>query len=224
MEPSQSNSLAISVEPRTHGVAPRIRAARCGGDAQGRLLRAFEIARTWAHSALAALSTLHHGSAASVWNAGPLRASFGAFRPRHARRVQLVWRAVVTRFERGFRHGAVRRPVVIDCFPSSHDRCGEGLLGNANHYGRLRLCPQLLHRSDREIAAVILHEIMHQRLGVDDQRHDVCVPDRKRRCYRENADRLVEHGRSDLAVRNIDNYVRFAMRISGSPHARPGRR
>jgi hypothetical protein len=184
-------------------------------------MRAFETARSWAIAALAAVHTASIGAAgARAWNSGALRRSFGPHRRRHAHRVKRVWKAVVARFELGFKHGARRRPVVIECFPSKHDRCNEGLLGNANLYGRLRLCPQLLQRDDATVAAVVLHEMMHQRIGVDDKRHESCVPDRKHRCYRENADRLVRHDRSDLAVRNIDNYVRFAMRVAKTSGAR----
>lgn len=199
----------------TAGVRPVIRAARCGRESQQRLQTAFETARAWAIAALAAVrSTSRSPSSSRAWNHGPLGRSFGRHRRQHARRVERVWSAVVARFEHGFKHGDRRKPVVIECFPEKHDRCNEGLLGNANIYGRLRLCPQLLHRDDATVAAVVLHEMMHQRIGVDDQRHSSCVPDRKQRCYRDNADRLVDEDRSDLAVRNIDNYVRFAMRVA----------
>lgn len=207
-----------AVHPRL-GLPPVIRAHRCGPQMQRKIAAAFELARTWARGALGAVDALRHGAARARWNAGPLRASFGRFQIKHARVVLRLWRGVVARFEHGFDHGGRRRAVVIECFPESHERCGEGLLGNANLFGRLRLCPQLLARSERAIAAVLLHEMMHQGLGVDDVRHSSCIPDRKQRCYRENADRLVRQGHDALAVRNIDNHVRFAMRLHGGGRA-----
>jgi len=125
-----------------------------------------------------------------------------------------VVRGVLDRFTRGYSKGGKTVPTTLACFPASYDRCRTGLLGNATIYGTLRFCPQLLERGVAEVAKVVLHEMLHQGLGVGDRRHENCQGS-KHRCYREGALALVESGGYDLAGRNIDNYVTL-MRLVGS--------
>ena len=125
-----------------------------------------------------------------------------------------VFRGLIRRFRRGYEIGGRRRPPTLACFPKSYGRCRTGLLGNASIFGTVRVCPQLFARGPSEVAAVVLHELMHQDLGVDDQRHGICTGS-KNRCYREGAIDLLRAGRFDLAVHNIDNFVRFARSV---PH------
>lgn len=154
-------------------------------------------------------------SRSQMWAHSPARALFGPFRVRHMKRAVRVFAEALRRLREGYRSGRARRPTTVECMPAS-GRCGKGLLGNASIYGRVRLCPRLLARGVDEIAAVVLHEVMHHRLGVGDQRHDDCVGDRKQRCYRDNAHALVAAERFDLASRNIDNFVLFARAIARS--------
>lgn len=126
-----------------------------------------------------------------------------------------VFDALVGRFTRGYDTDGRRVAATFACFPASYSRCRNGLLGNASVYGTVRLCPKLLSRSTTAVAAIVLHELMHQGLGVGDRRHEGCDGS-KNRCYRDNAHALVAAGRHDLAVRNIDNYVAFARRVAGA--------
>lgn len=197
---------------RPSGPRAPVVAGRCSATQRTTLMRAYADAYAMATAAARAVAALPSDAAArkAAWNRGPLRRIFGAYRGGNARRVAAVLTRLLGRFARGWPSGAGYRPVVLDCFPATYARCKRGLLGNASVPGRLRLCPELLARSRAEVAGVVLHELLHRGLGVGDQRHSSCRSDRKHRCYRDAGLGLAAQGRSDLAIRNIDNYVFLA--------------
>lgn len=75
----------------------------------------------------------------------------------------------------------------------------------------------------RRSGRVLLHEMLHQRLGVTNQQHHACGSRKDHSCYRGGALRLVEGGRDDLASRNNDNYVGFARAVAQIPARSGGR-
>ncbi len=193
-------------------VPPRI--ATCEPQARARIEAAYRKAYAWAAAAQSWLARLvAGGDIRSRWNRGVAGRLFGPFRAERLRRVVRVLGGLLRRFREGYVVNGRRVPPTIACFSTSYHRCGKGLLGNASIYGTIRLCPQLLRRSVDEVAAIVLHELMHQRLGVGDRQHESCEGS-KRRCYREGATDLVAAGRHDLALRNIDNFVAFARHIA----------
>lgn len=204
------------------GVMPTV--ATCDPAARSKLLSAYQIAGAWLRTAAAWLRrALGSSSARDAWERGALRRAFGPYSPMRARQVLRVIRGVLDRFERGFSHGDQRRPPVLACLPASYRRCRTGLLGNASIYGTLRFCPRLLSRDVTGVAKVVLHEMMHQGLGVGDQRHADCDGSRHR-CYRDGARALVAAGRYDLALRNIDNYVALVAHFGAARATSPGAR
>ncbi|MFV8752589.1 hypothetical protein ACNOYE_18735 [Nannocystaceae bacterium ST9] len=158
-----------------------------------------------------------------AWHDGPAPRFFGDFRADKVRKIVNVFSGVETRFREGFVDSTSIEAPRIECFGRDHGRCRQGLLANASIFGTIRVCPSLLERSTREVALVLLHEMLHQGLGVGDRRHPVCRSGKKRdmRCYREGAVRLVEEGRSDLALQNNDNYVGFALALANIPGEAP---
>lgn len=60
------------------------------------------------------------------------------------------------------------------------------------------MCPRLLDRSTQEVAKVLLHEMLHQGLGVGDRRHPACESRKQEdtRCYRESP--ASDHGDFDF--------------------------
>jgi hypothetical protein len=167
------------------------------------------------------------GELRTAWHRLATRAAFGSYEHGRAKHVVDVFAGALGRFRSGWKGAVGQRPIVLECFPDGHARCADGLLGNAAIAGRLRFCPQLLARSRSEIASVVLHELLHRGLGVNDQRHRSCRSDRKHRCYRD-AGLALASSRPDLAVRNIDNYVFFARvamaaRQPSAPGASAGR-
>ncbi len=194
-------------------LAPKV--ATCEAGTRAKLLGAYQMAFGWAQSTVAWLrQLLRSPSIRREWNAGVVGRLFGPFSVARARRVVSVARGVLDRFEHGFLREGRRLTTTLVCLPASYRRCGTGLLGNASIFGTLRFCPRLLDRDLAGIAKVVLHEMMHQGLGVGDRRHENCQGS-KHRCYREGADALVAAGRYDLAGRNIDNYVALMRHVGG---------
>lgn len=164
---------------------------------------------------------LPSGAQRIVWHKGPRPASFGGrllapanwFGPYSAMRLVTVARtfdSVVERFEKGYPIDGRFRPVRFECLPSSAAKCRSTVLANASVFGVARICPRLLAKPVASGGAVVLHELLHQALGVGDQRHQVCRRGNESRCYRAGALRLVSEGHTDVALRNNDNYVYFA--------------
>lgn len=200
--------------PTKGPMTPRI--ATCEPRSRAAIVGAYSQAYHWAVAARRWLVGLAgSGSVRAKWNASPAARLFGPFRPIRVKRVIRVFDGVVKRFQQGYEIDGRRVAPTIACFRASYSRCRTGLLGNASVFGTIRLCPQLLKRPIPEVAAIVLHELMHQALGVGDRRHESCEGS-KHRCYREGAGDLVASGRHDLAVRNIDNYVAFARRVAGA--------
>lgn len=203
-----------SEPPRPQRSGPRTpRVLGCTPAARDKLLAAYRLAFGWVRQAAQWL----RGFAASkqlarTWASSMLSRTLGPFSMRRVRRLVRLVRRLLDRFAHGFEERGGRRPTTLACLPASYHRCRTGLLGNASIYGTLRFCPRLLERDVTGVAKVVLHEMMHQRLGVDDQRHEECTGS-KDRCYRESARTLVASGRYDLAVRNIDNYVALIHQI-----------
>lgn len=199
---------APTIDPSTSGCSP----------SQVRKLRdAYVQAGFLARGALVYLRALENmclKGREQAWEAGPARAYFGRW---SGDKLQLVVRAfsrLGVRFEEGFRDTTSISAPRFECFPQDHSRCHRGLLANASIYGTVRVCPSLLKRPDGEVSAVILHEMLHQGLGIADQKHHACGSRKDHRCYRGGALRLVENGRVDLASRNTDNYVGFACAVA----------
>jgi hypothetical protein len=198
--------LSESRGPAPSGPRPP-KIASCDQATRSKLAAAYQTAFGWARATAAWLRQwIRSPALRREWNAGPVGRLFGPFSTARARRLWAVVRGVVDRFERGFEHDGRRMPTTLMCLPASYRRCSTGLLGNASIYGTLRFCPRLLEQDVPSVAKVVLHELMHQGLGVGDRRHEDCEGS-KHRCYREGARDLVEAGRYDLAGRNIDNYV-----------------
>jgi hypothetical protein len=193
-------------------IAPRI--STCAPAARAKILEAHGESYRWAEAARRwMLGLVTSGQARSRWTGSEAAKLFGPFSAPRVKHVAKVFIGLVRRFQSGYEIGGQHRAPTIGCFPASYGRCKTGLLGNASIFGTIRLCPRLIARPAAEVAAVVLHEMMHQGLGVGDRRHEMCEGS-KNRCYREGADALVGAGRHDLAIRNIDNYVAFARTIA----------
>lgn len=204
-----------------HRHVPLPRVVACDPQTRGKLVTAYRHAFEWTKAAARWLRRLLAADPARAWSMSALRKFFGPFSPSRLRRIVRVVRGLLDRFTHGFSDEHRRRRVTLACLPASFDRCRTGLLGNASIYATLRFCPRLLARDPASVAKVVLHEMMHQRLGVGDRRHAECTGS-KHRCYREGATALVEANRYDLAARSIDNYVAFIRHIGTSGrNARP---
>lgn len=192
-------------------LTPRI--ATCETGRRAKLLAAYQMAYHWAQAAAGWVERwVKSPSLRRDWNAGIVGRLFGPFRVARLRKLVAVVRGVLGRFTRGYADGRGSMPTTLMCFPENHERCRTGLLGNASIFGTLRFCPRLLKRGVADVANVVLHEMLHQGLGVGDRRHENCEGS-KHRCYRKDALALVESGRYDLAARNIDNFVAFMRHV-----------
>lgn len=213
MQTDTHTDSARSGDARPGPLAPRV--GTCDPRRRAKLLAGYRLAYRWALSAANWLKRwVKSPSLPREWNAGVVGRLFGPFRVPRLRKLVEVVRGVLDRFARGYSKDGRRVPTTLLCFPATYHRCRTGLLGNATIFGTLRFCPQLLERGVAEVAKVVLHEMLHQGLGVGDRRHESCEGS-KNRCYREGARALVESGRYDLAGRNIDNYVAL-MRLVGN--------
>lgn len=193
---------------------PRI--ATCEPRARATILAAYAEAFRWAMAGRQWVVELTRAQRPRAhWAASGAPALFGPFAPERAKRVARVYDGLVHRFLQGYEIAGRRVAPTIACLPASYRRCQNGLLGNASIFGRIRLCPRLLAKPVPKVAGIVMHELMHQSLGVGDRRHESCDGS-KHRCYREGAEALVDAGRHDLATRNIDNYVAFARRLAGA--------
>jgi hypothetical protein len=147
---------------------------------------------------------------AKLWNhARPVTAAewFGPYSSRTFDTVSFVIHGVVSRFERGFEGSG---PVQFLCVRSSQERCNQGVLANAREFGIVRLCPRLIAKNPTDGGIVILHELLHQELGIEDVRHRVCRLGNETRCYRSGARKLVNSGHFTEALHNNDNFAYFA--------------
>ncbi|HWB75740.1 MAG TPA: hypothetical protein VG755_12320 [Nannocystaceae bacterium] len=195
-------------------LAPRI--ATCEPRARAKILAAYAEAFRWSIAGRQWVVELtRSGRPRARWSTSAAVELFGPFAPARAKQVARVYDGLVRRFVQGYEIDGRHLAPTIACFPASYHRCRTGLLGNASIFGRIRLCPRLLARPVPQVAAIVMHELMHQSLGVGDRRHESCDGS-KHRCYGEGADALVAAGRHDLATRNIDNYVAFARRLAGA--------
>jgi hypothetical protein len=214
MSTATPNAHVPSASSAANPMAPRI--AACNPDMRKTLVQAYHQAYRWALGTRRWLARLmSHADARKRWNNGSAARLFGPYALARVRRVFLVFEGLLQRFHRGYEIAGRQVAPTLACFPESYHRCRNGLLGNASIFGTIRLCPRSLARGPLQAAMVVLHELMHQGLGVDDQRHQACNGS-KHRCYRENARELVHENRYDLAVRNIDNYVAFARLVAGA--------
>jgi hypothetical protein len=205
---------ALSPAPAAASAAVVPRIAGCDDRARAELASAYRVALGWVRRAAEWLRGLaRRGDASRTWHASPLARLFGPFSPQRLRRVVRVVRGLLDRFTHGFTVDGGRLRPTLACLPPSYERCQTGLLGNASIYGTLRFCPRLLTQAVPAVAKVVLHEMMHQGLGVGDRRHADCEGS-KHRCYRDGAATLVAAGRYDLAGRNIDNYVAFIRHVA----------
>jgi|CXWL01.1.fsa_nt_gi hypothetical protein len=147
---------------------------------------------------------------AQLWNqARPVTAAewFGPYSPKTFDTVSFIIRGVVNRFERGYEgSGAVQ----FLCVRTSQERCDQSVLANAREFGIIRLCPRLIAKNPATGGIVILHEFLHQGLGVGDVRHKVCRRRNETRCYRSGAKKLINSGNFTEALHNNDNYAYFA--------------
>ncbi len=205
MQTNTHTESARSSDSRPGPLAPRV--GTCDPRRRAKLLAAYGLAYRWVVSAANWLKRWVKSPALPrEWNTGIVGRLFGPFRVPRLRKLIEVVRGALDRFVRGYSKEGKTLPTTLACFPSSYTRCRTGLLGNATIFGTLRFCPQLLERGVADVAKVVLHEMLHQGLGVGDRRHENCQGS-KNRCYREGALALVKSGRYDLAGRNIDNYV-----------------
>jgi hypothetical protein len=138
---------------------------------------------------------------------------FGPYSEERVRFVLHVFRHVLQRFEQGYRFGQEVRPVRIECLAAGARKCRTSVLANASRYGTVRVCPRLLHKAPDVGGMVVLHEILHQKLGLDDQRDSVCQRGEESRCYRYGARQLVMFGKLEKGLRNNDNYAFFARAV-----------
>lgn len=215
---ASTTSSARTAAPRPGPLTPRV--ATCEPQRRAKLLAAYQTAYRWVQASVAWLERwVKSPSLRREWNAGVVRRLFGPFRVPRLRKLIAVVRGVLDRFTRGYSKDGKAIPTTLMCFPASYHRCRSGLLGNANIFGTLRFCPRLLERAVPDVAKVVLHEMLHQGLGVGDRRHDSCQGS-KHRCYRDGALALVESGRYDLAGRNIDNFVALMRHVATRAPAR----
>jgi hypothetical protein len=138
---------------------------------------------------------------------------FGPYSEKRMRFILLVFTQVLQRFELGYRFGRQSRPVRFQCVSAGVGRCRIGVIANASQYGTVCVCPRLLNKTTGVGGMVVLHEMLHQDLGVGDQRDLVCQRSDESRCYRRGARRLVAHQLLEKAIRNNDNYAFFARAI-----------
>lgn len=215
---TSSEAVAKTAARASGPLTPRV--ATCEPKQRAKLLAAYHTAYHWARAAAAWLARwVKSPSVRREWNAGVVGRLFGPFRIPRLRKLVGVVRGVLERFTRGYSKGGKTMPTTLMCFPASYHRCRSGLLGNANIFGTLRFCPRLLEQDVTAVAKVVLHEMLHQGLGVGDRRHENCEGS-KHRCYRDGALALVESGRYDLAARNIDNFVALMRHVGQRAAAR----
>ncbi|MBF2001812.1 MAG: hypothetical protein IGS38_13940 [Synechococcales cyanobacterium M58_A2018_015] len=138
---------------------------------------------------------------------------FGSYSKKRIRLVLRTFTHVLQRFERGYQFEEEYRPVRFRCLTNKVGRCRTGVIANASEYGTVRVCPRLLKKTICVGGMVVLHEMLHQDLGVDDQRDVICKRGDEKRCYRRAARHLVTHQKLDKALRNNDNYAFFARAI-----------
>lgn len=141
---------------------------------------------------------------------------FGQFSLEKLEYITFVFESVVQRFEKGFYLGEKFAPTKIKCLTNKQQRCNQGVLANAAEFGTIRVCPRLLNKSDIYGGLVILHELLHQKLGVGDQRDLVCKRGEESRCYRTGARKLIVNDKIVKAMKNNDNYVLFSKSIYNS--------
>ena len=212
MQTSTASTTSSKPKPGLGPLTPRV--ATCEPQRRAKLIAAYQTAYRWVQAAAGWLQRwVKSPSLRREWNAGVVGRVFGPFRVPRLRKLIAVVRGVLDRFTRGYSQAGKAIPTTLMCFPASYHRCRTGLLGNANIFGTLRFCPRLLERGVADVAKVVLHEMLHQGLGVGDRRHDSCQGS-KHRCYREGALALVESGRYDLAGRNIDNFVALIRHVA----------
>lgn len=201
----------------------------CDKETYQRLRIAYERAYLYAkaaHHFLARLVKLPQQQQVVIWNGREHQRSsarhsyspipvywFGPYSEKRVRFVLHTYKKVLHRFEQGYRFEQGVRPVRIECLAASANKCRTNVLANASRYGTIRICPRLLHKAPDVGGMVVLHEVLHQRLGVDDQRDMVCQRGDERRCYRRGARQLVAFDKLDKALRNNDNYAFFARAI-----------
>jgi len=212
----------------------RLRAPRawidCDAENRVKLHEFYRRAYLYAKAAqafLSLLTALPQEQCTALWNGGEQRHGqarrypyspaptywFGSYSERHAGFILHTFTQVVQRFERGYHFRQGYRPVQIRCLSTAEHRCRSGVLANASEYGTIRVCPLLLTKTTSVGGAVILHEILHQDLGVRDQRDQVCMRGDESRCYRQGAWWLVAHNKLEKAIRNNDNYALFARAV-----------
>jgi hypothetical protein len=138
---------------------------------------------------------------------------FGSYSESRVNFVLRTFTNVLQRFEQGYRFESQYRPIKFHCLTSKVDRCRSGVIANASQYGTVRVCPRLLKKTVCVGGMVVLHEMLHQDLGVGDQRDVVCKRGDENRCYRRGARHLVAHQKLGKALRNNDNYAFFARAI-----------
>ncbi len=183
------------------------------GAGEARIIEYYHWAHRYARAAslyFARLGALPVSRRGSHWDNGkPLAAGkwFGEYSAESFEFVRQVFHGVLRRMESGYRG---KGPVRFVCLATNQERCGEGVLANAREFGTVRICPRLMERPARAGGVVVLHEILHQGLGVSDQRHGVCRRGGESRCYRQGALRLIGSGHDEIAIRNNDNYAYFA--------------
>ena len=196
----------------TSPIPPRI-PKDCDPGAAARILGFYDMAYRYARAAdvfLDRLAATEEASREKHWNAArPVTAAkfFGPYSADSFEVVTAVIRGVLTRFEKGYDGvGGVR----FLCLAANQERCDQGVLANAREFGAIRVCPRLIGKDREQGGVVILHEFLHQRLGVEDVRSQTCRNRDETRCYRGGARRLVEAGLYSDALRNNDNYAYFA--------------
>lgn len=138
---------------------------------------------------------------------------FGRYAEANFRFIHKTFKHVIARFEKGYDFGGAKRPIKFECLSGNWGGCRSSLLANASIYGTVRVCPRTLRKPLNEGALVILHELLHQRLNIGDQRDRVCDRGSDARCYRIGARKLVRAGNLRKALRNNDNYAYFARGI-----------
>lgn len=138
---------------------------------------------------------------------------FGSYSQRRIHFILRTFTRVLQRFELGYRFEEKYRPVRFRCLTNKVDRCRTGVIANASQYGTVRVCPRLLRKNTSVGGMVVLHEMLHQGLGVGDRRDIVCRRSNESRCYRRGARHLVAHQKLEKALRNNDNYAFFARAI-----------
>lgn len=156
----------------------------------------------------------HHCISGEWCQYSPIPANwFGSYSVKRIDFILRTFTHVLQRFEHGYLFENRYRPVKFRCLISKMDRCRTGVIANASQYGTVRVCPRLFNKSVPVGGMVVLHEFLHQDLGVGDQRDVVCKRGDEDRCYRRGARHLVAHQKLKKAIRNNDNYAFFARAI-----------